>query len=73
MSSISVSEEAKMYSDLFSQAVAIAKEHDKIQPECNITEEMMIGYLLKAFPKMSPERAKELAKEMFDESAHDQH
>ncbi|MDO5566711.1 MAG: hypothetical protein Q4G59_08640 [Planctomycetia bacterium] len=68
MSSMSMSEEFQMYSDLFSQAVAIAKEHDKIQPECDITEEMMIGYLQKAFPKMTLERATELAKAMFEET-----
>lgn len=68
MFSMSMSEEAKMYSDLFSQAVAIAKEHDKIQPECDITEEMMVGYLQKAFPKMTLTRAKELAKSMFEKT-----
>lgn len=66
MSSMSIREEFQMFSELFSQAVAIAKEHDKIQPECDITEEMMVGYLQKAFPKMSLERAKELAKSMFE-------
>ncbi|MDO5582232.1 MAG: hypothetical protein Q4G69_13980 [Planctomycetia bacterium] len=65
---MSMSEESKMFSDLFSQAVAIAKEHDKIQPECDITEEMMIGYLREAFPKMALERAKELAKSMFEKA-----
>ncbi len=66
---LSMDEQALIFSEMFTRAAAIAKEHDKIQPECNITEEMMTGYLLKAFPKMSPERAKELAQEMFNESA----
>lgn len=63
----SMSEEALLYSDLFTQAAALAKERDKIEPECEITEEMMVRYLKKAFPKITDEKAKALAREMFEE------
>ena len=63
----SMSEEAQLYSDMFAQAAAIAKEHDKFQPECEITKEMMVRYLKKAFPKITDEKAKTLAYEMFEE------
>ena len=63
----SMSEEALLYSDLFTQAVALAKERDKIEPECEITEEMMVHYLKKAFPRITDEKAKMLAREMFEE------